>query len=131
VLALGRNLGLSRAELKSLGAGLLLHDIGKSEIDDAILNKRGTLTEEEWNVMRSHPERGEAILSQAEGVDPLALTIVMQHHEKRSGKGYPRGLKGDEIHSYAKICALADVFDALTTQRSYKEALDSFPHHAI
>lgn len=126
-LALGQRLGLSRDELLLLGTGLLLHDIGKSTVDDAILNKRGRLTDEEWQVMRGHPEAGARILEDVGGVDPRAMAVVLQHHEKCSGKGYPKGLSDPDIHLYAKIGALADVFDALTTQRSYKEALDAFP----
>jgi len=126
-LALGQRLGMSREELHRLGTGLLLHDIGKSTIDDAILNKRGRLTDEEWQVMRRHPAEGARILESVGGVDAPALAVVRQHHEKCTGKGYPGGLAEPDIHFFAKICALADVFDALTTQRSYKEALDAFP----
>lgn len=126
-LALGQRLGFGRDELRRLGAGLLLHDIGKSRIDEAILNKRGPLTDEEWRAMRQHPDHGREILEATGDVDPLALTIVHQHHEKCTGRGYPRGLREPDIHLYSKICTLADVFDALTTERPYKQALDSFP----
>lgn len=126
-LALGQRIGLSREELSRLGAGLLLHDIGKSKIDEAILNKQGPLSDEEWELMRTHPTRGREILAQHDGIDPIALAVVEQHHEKCTGGGYPHGLQEPEIHFFSKICTLADVFDALTTQRSYKEALASFP----
>lgn len=126
-LALGQRLGFGREEMRRLGAGLLLHDIGKSRIDEAILYKRGPLTDEEWQAMRRHSEYGLEILQATGDVDPLALTIVHQHHEKCTGRGYPQGLREPDIHLYSKICTLADVFDALTTERPYKQALDSFP----
>lgn len=126
-LALGQRLGFGREELRRLGAGLLLHDVGKSRIDEAILNKRGRLSDTEWQAMRRHPEHGLEILKATGDVDALALTIVHQHHEKCTGHGYPLGLSDPDIHLYSKICTLADVFDALTTERPYKQALDSFP----
>ncbi len=126
-LALGQRLGFGRDELRRLGAGLLLHDLGKSRIDEAILYKHGPLSDEEWREMRRHPEHGVEILKANGDVDPLAVTIVHQHHEKCTGRGYPQGLHEPDIHLYSKICTLADVFDALTTERPYKQALDSFP----
>jgi HD-GYP domain-containing protein (c-di-GMP phosphodiesterase class II) len=126
-LALGQRLGFGRDELRRLGAGLLLHDIGKSRIDEAILYKRGPLSDEEWQAMRRHPDYGREILEATGELDPIALTIVHQHHEKCTGRGYPQGLHEPDIHLYSKICTLADVFDALTTERPYKQALDAFP----
>jgi HD-GYP domain-containing protein (c-di-GMP phosphodiesterase class II) len=126
-LALGQRLGFDRDELHVLGQGLLLHDVGKANIDEAILSKPGPLTEAEWEVMRRHPDEGAEILEAAGGVPPLALDVVRQHHEKCTGMGYPRGLDDSTIHVYAKICALVDVFDALTTERPYKQAMNAFP----
>ncbi|MFC1572389.1 HD-GYP domain-containing protein [Candidatus Eisenbacteria bacterium] len=125
--ALGRRLGLSQDELKTLSTGLLLHDLGKSMIDEAILTKSGRPTEDEWEIIKSHPEKGVELLEHSEQLDPLSLTVIRQHHEKCSGNGYPAGLKAREIHSYAKIAMLVDVYDAMTTQRSYAQAIDAYP----
>ena len=126
-VALARRLGFGSAELKQLGTGLLLHDVGKTEIDPKILLKHGPLTEEEWKIVRQHPERGVKLLQDNKNLDPNVLAVIHQHHEKCSGAGYPQGLGEEDIHVFAKIAALADVFDALTTRRCYKEAVDSFP----
>jgi HD-GYP domain-containing protein (c-di-GMP phosphodiesterase class II) len=126
-VALGRRIGLSGMELNELGTGLLLHDVGKSSIDPAILLKEGPLTDAEWKIVKTHPDLGVQILSESGRVSKFALAVVHQHHEKCSGGGYPQGLKEPEIHLYAKIASLADVFDALTTKRCYKQAVDSFP----
>ena len=126
-LALGQRLGMSAGELHDLGFGLLLHDVGKSQIDPAILNKPAELTPEEWVVMQTHPTRGLEIMKSHDGLPAGTLCAIGQHHEKCSGKGYPRGLAGREIHIFAKIASLADVFDALTTNRPYRCALASFP----
>ncbi len=126
-VALGRRLGYGQRELNRLGAGLLLHDTGKARIDPAILAKRGKLTPAEWEIIKTHPACGVELLRQAGGVEPDSLLVVLQHHEKCSGGGYPTGLTEGQIHSFAKIAAVADVFDALTTERSYKRAVASFP----
>ncbi len=126
-IALGERLGLSSEELNVLGAGLFLHDVGKSKVDPAILNKKGPLDDREWETIKKHPDLGYEILREAGGVPEAAMLVVRQHHEKMNGKGYPLGLQDQEIHLYAKIAALADVFDALTTKRAYKDALRSFP----
>lgn len=126
-VALGRRLGYGQSDLNRLGAGLLLHDAGKATIDPAILAKRGELSPEEWEIIKTHPARGVELLTRSEGVEPDSLQVVRQHHEKCSGKGYPDGLCEGQIHSFAKIGAVADVFDALTTERPYKRAVASFP----
>jgi len=126
-VALGRRLGYRQQDLNRLGAGLLLHDAGKSAIDPAILAKRGPLTPEEWEVIKTHPVCGAEMLGKSGAVEAESLQVVLQHHEKCSGRGYPAGLKAGEIHAFAKIAAVADVFDALTTERSYKRAVASFP----
>ncbi|MBU1698544.1 MAG: HD domain-containing protein [Candidatus Eisenbacteria bacterium] len=130
-IALGKRFGFSTLELNSLGASLLLHDIGKSEINPAILKKQGPLTESEWNIIKTHPAKGMEILKSTGQFDRTVLTTVLQHHEKCSGRGYPGGLREPEIHLYAKIASLADVFDALTTVRPYKNAIESFPAFRI
>ncbi|WP_280191669.1 HD-GYP domain-containing protein [Delftia sp. PS-11] len=100
-----------------------MHDVGKIGIPDAILLKKGPLTDEEWAIMRRHPEIGAEIIGEHDSqVLQMACTIALTHHEKWDGKGYPRGLAGEEIPLASRIVAVADVFDALTTARPYKHA---------
>jgi HD-GYP domain-containing protein (c-di-GMP phosphodiesterase class II) len=127
-IALTHRLGLySRDEISAIGSGLIVHDIGKGLIDPKILNKRGPLNKHEWAVMREHPDNGVKLLRRSGQVSEEALIIVRDHHEKLDGSGYPRGLRGNAIHMYARIASLADIFDALTTRRPYKLAERSFP----
>ncbi|MEW6518405.1 MAG: HD-GYP domain-containing protein [Thermodesulfobacteriota bacterium] len=110
--------------LRDFALGCILHDIGKSRIDDAILNKPGKLTADEFAVMKKHPQYGYKLMLGA--VPAISLDVILHHHEKHDGKGYPRGLQGDRISDFAKIAAIADVYDALTTRRSYADARDPF-----
>jgi len=119
---LGEALGLPSQDLTSLYRGGFLHDIGKIAIPDAILFKRGMLTAEEWDVMRGHPARGEEICRPMRSLAPV-LPIIRSHHERRDGSGYPDGLAGEEIPLLARILQVADIYDALTTERPYKLAL--------
>jgi putative nucleotidyltransferase with HDIG domain len=116
---LGEEIGLSGQQLKALERGALLHDIGKIGIKDEILHKPGKLTDEEWKVMRIHPDIGARIV---EGIPFLqdTLPIIRYHHERWDGSGYPVGLKSNEIPLPARIFAIADVFDALTSKRTYR-----------
>jgi putative nucleotidyltransferase with HDIG domain len=116
---LAEEIGLSGAPLKALERGALLHDIGKIGISDSILHKPGKLTEEEWKVMRIHPDIGARIV---EGIPFLqeTLPVIRYHHERWDGSGYPVGLKEKDIPIQARIFAVADVFDALTSSRSYR-----------
>ncbi len=107
-------------DVHELGAGFFLHDIGKVNVSADIINKPGKLTEEEFTEMRKHPDESEKILSEAHQLTEEARVIATQHHERDDGRGYPKGLKGYDIHPYASICCLADVYDALTGKRSYK-----------
>jgi HD-GYP domain-containing protein (c-di-GMP phosphodiesterase class II) len=109
--------------LAVLGVGLLLHDIGKLAVPAEILRKPGPLTDEEWNAMRAHPTLGVQILKKADDISPLARAVVRSHHERWNGTGYPDRLSGAEIHQFARIAAVADVFDALTSDRYYRKAL--------
>lgn len=118
---LGRSLGLTDEQLVHLRRGALLHDIGKMVVPDAILRKRGPLTEEEWAVMRRHPENGRNFLSRVDYLAP-ALDIPYCHHERWDGSGYPRGLRGEEIPLSARVFAVADNYDALTSDRPYRRA---------
>lgn len=112
--------------MHELGAGFFLHDLGKVMISSAILNKPGPLDEKEKKLMRSHPGQSYVILKKAGQLSLECGVIAMQHHEREDGTGYPKRLKGDEIHDYARICCIADVFDALTAERSYKKAKTTF-----
>ncbi len=126
-IALAHRLGsYSRADINSMGSGLIVHDIGKSLLDKRILNKPGKLSQSEWAAMKEHPENGVNLLREAGHTNEETLIIVETHHEKLDGSGYPHGLKGDQIHPFARIAAIADIFDALTTKRSYKGAEKSF-----
>jgi HD-GYP domain-containing protein (c-di-GMP phosphodiesterase class II) len=113
-------------DLHELGAAFFLHDLGKVRVDPAIINKPGRLTEEEMSKMRIHPYQSYKILEESGHLSHECKVITMQHHEREDGSGYPRRLKGDEIHDYARICCIADVYDALTAVRSYKKALSPF-----
>lgn len=114
-------------ELLRFGMGALLHDIGKCRVDPNIVNFPGKLSEEQFEQMKKHPEYGYEILVQEHNLkDELQLDVVRHHHEKLTGNGYPDKLKGSEISIYARVSAIADIFDALTTRRSYKNAFSSF-----
>jgi putative nucleotidyltransferase with HDIG domain len=119
-LRLGREYGLSAPQMKALEFGSLLHDIGKIGVPDAILRKPAKLTEEEWVRMREHPMHGQQILRGIKFLEGAAR-VVAQHHEKWDGSGYPLGLKTDEIDICARIFSVADAFDAITSDRVYRE----------
>lgn len=121
-LATAREYGVPEADIPDLEHGVLLHDIGKIGIPDAILLKAGPLTPEQWQTMRRHPEIGKRLI---EGVPFLrgAIPIVYCHHEKWDGSGYPRGLRGEEIPVGARIFTVVDAFDAMTFDRPYSTAI--------
>lgn len=119
---IGRELGMSPAQQTVLGRSGLLHDIGKLGIPQAILDKRGALTEAEWRVMKTHPELGISILS-GTGRITREMLGVLYHHERMDGSGYPHGLASAEIPIEARIVAVADTFDVLTTDRPYRRAV--------
>jgi HD-GYP domain-containing protein (c-di-GMP phosphodiesterase class II) len=108
-------------QLTKLGVGLLLHDIGKLAIPLGILNKPGKLTPEEWEIMKTHPRAGVDILDGSRW-SPLVKAVVLRHHERWNGSGYPDGKAGNEIHQMARIAAVADVYDAITSERLYAPA---------
>jgi putative two-component system response regulator len=122
--AMGVALGLPGNEILSLQRAAYLHDIGKVAIPDHILFKPGPLTPEEWEVMKTHAERGERICSSMRSLAPV-LPIIRHHHERWDGSGYPDGLRNEEIPLLARILQLADIYDALTTSRPYKTTLSS------
>ena len=116
---LARRMGKSEEETENLYNIALLHDIGKISIPDSILNKPGRLTDEEYEIMKSHSQRGYDILKEIEIAPELAIGAGY-HHERLDGTGYPRGLKGDEIPELAQIIAVADTFDAMYSTRPYR-----------
>jgi putative two-component system response regulator len=118
---LAQALNFSEEEILHMRRGALLHDIGKIGIPDSILHKPDSLTEEEWTNMRKHPQFAYDMLSPIEYLRP-ALVIPYSHHEKWDGTGYPRGLKGEEIPMSARLFAIADVWDAVTSDRPYRAA---------
>ncbi len=117
---------MSDDEFQRLGAGFTLHDVGKSSIPAKILTKQGPLNEKEWDIMRTHPEESARILRETGHLTDEASVIALQHHEWFNGSGYPNRLRADEIHEFAQICTIADVFDALTTNRPYRDGMKSF-----
>ncbi|MEJ7710792.1 MAG: HD domain-containing phosphohydrolase [Pyrinomonadaceae bacterium] len=120
-VAIGQRMELSDTEVETLRISALLHDVGKIGIDDNILKKPAPLTEEEYEVMKTHPQKGFRIMSQIPAMKDF-LSGMYMHHETLDGNGYPQGLFGDEIPLQARIVAVADAFDAMTTDRPYQEA---------
>ncbi len=118
---LGRRMGLNEKQLEDLRYGVLLHDIGKMAVPDSILNKPGPLNDDEWAIMRQHPQFAYDLLSKIPFLKG-AMDVIYCHHERWDGSGYPRGLKGEQIPLYARIFAIVDVWDALTNDRPYRRA---------
>ena len=124
-LIIGSWMRLSRSDLEFLGIGALLHDIGKIFVDAGILNKPSHLEPEEYELIKKHARDGYDILKDKICINYISSHIAFQHHERQDGSGYPRGLTGDKIHRFAKIVAVADVYDAMTSSRVYRQALPS------
>ncbi|MFC5303178.1 HD-GYP domain-containing protein [Azospira restricta] len=124
MIALARQLGLDERQTRAAGMAGLLHDLGKAMIPNEVLNKPGKLTDDEFAIVKRHPELGHAALLQAAGVDAVALDVCLHHHEKVDGSGYPKGLRADEISLFAKMGAVCDVYDAITSNRPYKAGWD-------
>lgn len=114
--------GLDKKQLYEIGMSGLLHDLGKSKIPNEVLNKPGRLTDEEFEIMKQHSVYGYGILKEKDNISKHVLMGVLQHHEKMNGKGYPMGVSADQMHLYAKILSVVDIYDALVTERSYKKA---------
>jgi HD-GYP domain-containing protein (c-di-GMP phosphodiesterase class II) len=121
-VAIAQRLGLSEDECEKIRISALLHDVGKIAIDDKILKKPAALTDDEFEVMKQHPQKGYKIMSQIRAMKDFLPGMYM-HHEMVNGQGYPQGLKGHEIPLMAKIVAVADTFDAMTTDRPYQQAM--------
>ena len=121
-MQIGEKLGLSPTRLRSLAIGGLLHDIGKLSIPEAILQKPGPLDDDEYDVVKQHPERGRELLNELGGFDDAVGRLVLDHHERLDGSGYPRALAGDELDLSTRILAVCDVYDALVSRRAYRPA---------
>ena len=126
---LGMTMGLKRDELIDLGIGAMLHDIGKTQIPQEILNKPGKLTDEEYEIMKEHAMIGYQILKEQPDIPLRSAHCALQHHERLDGTGYPRRLKADQIHLFGQIVGIADVYDALTSNRVYRKGY--LPHEAL
>lgn len=120
---LAKELGLSESEVDNIQKVALLHDIGKIGVPDSILNKPGKLTKEEYEIIKKHPEYGAKILQDIDYIDDLAIG-ALHHHERYDGKGYPMGLRGEDIPYIARIICVADTFDAMNSNRVYRKKLD-------
>ncbi|MEI7842989.1 MAG: HD-GYP domain-containing protein [Gallionellaceae bacterium] len=120
MIALGKQLGLSEADIKDAGMAGLLHDVGKMMIPDEVLNKPGKLTDEEFEIIKNHPRRGWEVLSASPGANAVALDVVLHHHERVDGTGYPEKISGEALTLFSRMGAVCDVYDALTSNRCYK-----------
>ncbi len=121
--AFGQFLGLPEAELRPLGLAALFHDVGKANIPIEVLNKPGRLDAREFTVMKRHPLESYSILKDKGALKSQVLLAIVEHHEKYDGSGYPRGLRGEDISMFARIISLADVYDALTSDRVYRKGI--------
>jgi len=119
-IALGRQVGLEQGDLETVGLCGMLHDIGKTRIPLEVLNKEGPLTDEEFAIMRTHPEEGRDILVNNGGADQVVIDACYGHHENLRGKGYPLGINESEIGPFTRMVTIADVYDAITSDRCYK-----------
>jgi putative nucleotidyltransferase with HDIG domain len=121
-VGVAKAMDFSQDEIQTIQLGAFLHDIGKLHTSDSILHKPGALTDEEWRLVKAHPVRGAQMLQGVKFLEK-ASDLVRHHHERVDGKGYPDGLRGDEITIGAKIVNVADAFDAMTTERPYRAGL--------
>jgi putative nucleotidyltransferase with HDIG domain len=128
-LAIGMKLHLTEKELEILGLGAILHDVGKMKIPEQILLKPDRLSQEEYEEIKKHAEEGFQILRKIPSLSLVVAHCAYQHHERLDGSGYPRGIKDNEIHFFGKIIAVADVFDAVTSNRVYRQAM--LPHEGL
>ncbi|WP_338119983.1 HD-GYP domain-containing protein [Paenibacillus thalictri] len=126
---LAMSYGFSRDELMTIGLGSLLHDIGKTQLPTDVLKKKGKLTDSEYATIKRHAEYGFQLLKDEPNIPLLAAHCALQHHERIDGSGYPRNLKGMDIHEYARWIGIADSYDAMTTHRVYRNAM--LPHQAL
>ncbi len=130
-ILIGKRKNLSREQLTTLAKGSILHDIGKVDLNENILLKATSLTPEEYSHIKEHSTFGYALLKNNSSLAEEAKLIALQHHERLDGSGYPAGLKGDHIHLFARITAIADMFDALTTARCYRKSMSNYKAYKI
>ena len=128
-LTFGRALGLKKKELNTLGMGALLHDLGKMKIPLEVLNKPGRLTDEEFELIKTHPQEGFDMLREKGGISNEVLDIVLSHHERIDGSGYPSGKPGETVTLLSQITSVVDVYDAITSNRCYHDGMP--PHEAM
>lgn len=127
-IALAQQMGYMDQEfLNELGVGALLHDVGKSKISERILHKQSALNSIEFEIMKKHPKWGIDIMTETDDIPAASYYPILQHHERGDRSGYPNNLSLNEMHIFSKIIAIADSFDAMTTDRVYQQAMDSFP----
>lgn len=124
MVSFSRALGHDRDTINQIGIGALLHDVGKMKVPLDILNKEGSLTEDEFRQMKDHVVQSGIILSETPDISQVALDVAEQHHERYDGSGYPNGLKGDEISFYGQMAAIVDVYDAITSDRCYHKGME-------
>jgi len=124
MIALARQLDLDEQQVREAGMAGLLHDLGKAMIPPEVLNKPGKLTDEEFDLVKTHPAEGHKLLLEGRGVSDMVRDVCLHHHEKIDGSGYPKGLNGDTMSLYAKMGAVCDVYDAVTSNRPYKAGWD-------
>lgn len=123
MISFGKHLGFNSKELREVGIGAMLHDIGKMKVPQEILNSKRSLSKKEYEQMKKHVEHSRILLEQTHNIAETSISIAAQHHERLDGSGYPNGLKGDEITNYGQAAAIVDVYDALTSERCYKREL--------
>jgi HD-GYP domain-containing protein (c-di-GMP phosphodiesterase class II) len=124
MVGLAKQLGLDAEQTRLAGMAGLMHDLGKALMPMEVLNKPGKLTDAEFNIIKTHPSEGHRMLLTGSDVSPIVLDVCLHHHEKTDGSGYPKGLKADEISLFAKMGAVCDVYDAITSNRPYKLGWD-------
>lgn len=122
---LARKMGFPEQQMHDIGMAGLLHDVGKTSIPKSILSKPGKLDESEWITIRNHPQRGHDILVASEDVSNIALEVCLRHHEKMDGTGYPGGIAADNLSIFTRMSTICDVYDAITSQRSYNTPLSA------
>ena len=128
-ISFARELDFDADQIRQIGVGGLLHDIGKMKVPGEILNKPGPLTEKEFETMKSHVKEGDRILNESTNLDAACICVTAHHHERLDGTGYPEGLKGDQISRFGQVAAIVDIYDALSSERCYKVAMS--PHVAL
>ncbi len=127
-IALAQQMGFHDQDfLFELGVGALLHDVGKSKISERILHKRSALNSIEFEIMKKHPKWGDDLMRETSEIPEASMFPILQHHERGDHSGYPNGIGLNEMHIFSKIVAIADSFDAMTTERVYQKAMDTFP----